>query len=141
MTLPLVRNTTSIHRLPTYMYIRVASRRFSRPIRLGATSPEYRMRFLTAACNLRKEGEREGDDDLPRVVHYSTPVSRHSPLFLPQRLIFPSVLSPRLVRIVRTLPGKHSQTVITINEARSEGEIVEENAWDSPLIVAYPGGE
>jgi len=92
------------------------------------------MRFLTAACNLREERKRKGDDNLLQAVHHSTPVSRHSLLFLRQCLIFPSTLSARLVRIVRTLPGKHSQT-ITINEVGSEAEIVKENIGDSSLTV------
>jgi len=52
---------TYIYYLYIYIYMCVcvcSKSSTSRPIRLGAIPPEYRMRFLTAACNLRKEGEK-----------------------------------------------------------------------------------
>lgn len=133
MTLPLVRNTSSIRR---HMYTRHAVRLLA--LQLCATPSEYRMRFLAAACNSKRQTRRErnrerrSNDDLARAVHPSR-VSRRSPLFLSQGLIFPSALSPRLVRIVCALPGKRSQFSDGDNDKRGrEGR--EHRAHPSPPL-------
>lgn len=113
MTLPLARNTTSIHRryiYDTYRGTCMHTRDATRIVRLLAPLLEYCMRFLAAARNLRKDREAEqsfASSSMHRPTN--TPFQYISPLFLRQRLIFPSALSSRLVRIVRTLLGKHSQ--------------------------------
>lgn len=110
MTLPLVRNTI-VDSPTTHIYDIVDTCTHIRGeiVRLLAPLLEYCMRFLAAARNLRKDGEKERSFREHFTVQPTPPFQYISPLFLRQRLIFPSALSPRLVRIVRTLPGKHSQ--------------------------------